>query len=63
MWKHHAIYKSQPCSVIVTFIGYSYMASEVVPTTTISMILKKQCRKVISQATKFVLFIVQLEGE
>jgi hypothetical protein len=41
MWKHHAIYGSRPCSVIVTMGCHLYMIPEVVMTTTISLISTK----------------------
>jgi hypothetical protein len=63
MWKHHVVYESRPHSVIVTLGGHLYMIPEVVLTTTISLILEKQCHKVISQTTKFSLFMIWSEGE
>jgi hypothetical protein len=33
MWKHHVIYESLPCSVIVTFKGHLYRVPELVLTT------------------------------
>jgi hypothetical protein len=53
MWKRHFIYESRPCSVV----------SEAVPTTAVSLISAKQCKKVVSQTDRFVLFMVWLEGE
>jgi hypothetical protein len=59
MWKHHTIYYSQPHSVIITIGGHIYRVPEVFPT----IILEKQCHKVISHTTKFSLFTILLEGE
>jgi hypothetical protein len=63
MWKHHAIYESQPYNVIFTLGGHLYKVLEIALTTATSLISKKQCRKVIFQTTKFSLFTIQLEGE
>jgi hypothetical protein len=63
MWKHHVVYESQPRSVIVTLGGYLYKIPKVVMTTIISLILKKQFRKLISHNPKFSLFTIWLEGE
>lgn len=48
MWKWHVVYESLTYSVIVTLIGQLYEIPKVVPTTTISFILAKQCQKAIS---------------
>jgi hypothetical protein len=58
MYKHHVVYESWPCSVIITIKGHLYRVPEVVLTTTISLILEKQCRKVISHTSKFFLFMI-----
>jgi hypothetical protein len=64
MWKHHVVYKSRPHSVIVTLGGQLYRIPEVASTDYIvSLITTKQCRKVISQTGRFVLFMVWLKGE
>jgi hypothetical protein len=59
MWKCHVFYESRPHSVIVTLGGQSLQdtrgSSDYCPT--------KQCRKVISHMTKFILFMIQSEGE
>jgi hypothetical protein len=59
MLKHHVVYDSPPCSVIVTLRDHLYKILEVVLTT----ISKKQCNKVISHMTKFSFFTIQAEGE
>jgi hypothetical protein len=63
MWKLHAIYESQPCSVIVIVGGQLYRVLEVAPTIATSLISKKQCCKVISQTAKFSFFTAQSDGE
>jgi hypothetical protein len=63
MLKYHAIYVSLPYSVIVTLGGQLYRVPNIDPTTTNSLILAKQCCKVIFQTTKFLLFMIQSHGE
>jgi hypothetical protein len=52
MWKHHVVYESRPCSVIITLGGQLYRIPEVV----LTIVPPKQCRKVISHTEKFILF-------
>jgi hypothetical protein len=59
MWKRHVIYESQPRSVIVTLGGHLYRVPEVV----LTIVSAKQCHKVISHTTKFILFTIWSEGE
>jgi hypothetical protein len=59
MWKHHAIYESRPCRVIVTLGGHIYRIPEVVPTT----VPPKKCRKVVSHTTKFSFFTIYSKVE
>jgi hypothetical protein len=59
MWKHHAIYESRPCSVIITLGVHLYRILEVVPTTVPA---KKSC-KVVSHTTKFSFFTICSKGE
>lgn len=61
MWKPHAVYESRPRSVIVTLGKRLYRIPEVVPKTVVSLITTKQCRKVISQIGKFILFMIRSE--
>ena len=63
MWKRHAVYESRPRSVIITLGKKLYRIPETLPTTAVSLITAKQCRKVISHTGKFVLFMVHYEGE
>jgi hypothetical protein len=63
MWKHHVVYESRPHSVIITLGGQLYRVPEAVPTTVVSLISMKQCRKVVSQTERFFLFMVWSEGE
>jgi hypothetical protein len=48
LWKRHVVYESRPHSVIITLDIKLYRIPEVVPTTSISLISSKQCKKVIS---------------
>ena len=59
MWKNHAIYESQPCSVIVTLGGHLYRILEVVTT----IFPPKKCRKVVSHTAKFSFFTIYSKGE
>jgi hypothetical protein len=61
MWKCHAMYESRPRSVIVTLRKQRYWIPEVVPTIAVSLITAKQCKKVISQAEKFILLMIRPE--
>jgi hypothetical protein len=63
MWKHHVVYESRPHSVIITLGDQLYRVPEAVPTTVVSLISVKQCRKVVSQTRRFFLFMVRSEGE
>jgi hypothetical protein len=58
MWKHHVAYKSRPCSVIITLGDQLYRVPEALPTTVVSLISTKQCRKVVSQTRRFILFMI-----
>jgi hypothetical protein len=55
MWKSHAIYESQPCSVIFTLGGHLYRIPEVVLTT----VPPKKCCKVVSHTAKFIFFTIR----
>jgi hypothetical protein len=59
MWRCHAIYESRPRSVIVTLGGQLYRILEVVS----NIVPPKQCHKVISHTTNFILLTIQLEVE
>ena len=63
MWKHHVVYESRPCSVIITLGKRLYMIPEVAPKASISLISSIQCRKVIAKMEKFVLFMVHSQSE
>ena len=63
MWKHHVVYESRPRSVIVTLGKQLYRILEEVPNIVVSLITTKQCRKVISQTGKFVLFMIHSESK
>jgi hypothetical protein len=59
MWRLHVVYESLPCSIIVTLGGQRYKIPEVV----LTIVLTKQCCKVISHTAKFILFIIWLEED
>jgi predicted TIM-barrel fold metal-dependent hydrolase len=63
MWKHHAIYESIPCSVIVTLGKQLYKILEVAMPTIIHLVSTKKCRKVISHTGKFFLFMIHSQSE
>jgi hypothetical protein len=63
LWKLFVVYESRPRSVIITLNRKLYRILEVVPPSVISLILAKQCRKVISQMGKFVFFIIFSQNE
>ena len=63
MWKHHVVYESQPHSVIITLGKRLDRIPEVAPKASISLISAKQCRKVITQIGKVVLFLVLSQSE
>ena len=63
MWKHRVVYESRPRSVIITLGKRLYRILEVAPKASISLILAKQCTKVISQTGKFVLLMILSQGE
>jgi hypothetical protein len=54
MCRRHVFYESRPYSVIITLGGQLYRIPEVVLTTA----PPKQCCKVISHTTKFILFTI-----
>ena len=58
MWKRHDVYESRPRTVIITLGKRLYRIPEVAPKASISLILAKQCKKVITQTGKFVLLMI-----
>jgi hypothetical protein len=62
LWKHHAIYESRPCSVIITLSKKLYRIPKAVPPNAISLIFSKQCRKVIYYTGKFVFFMIRSQN-
>jgi hypothetical protein len=58
LWKHHDVYESRHCSVIITLNKKLYRIPKAVPPSAISLISAKKCRKVISQMGKFVFFMI-----
>jgi hypothetical protein len=63
LWKCHVVYESRPRSVIITLDWKLYRIPEVVPSTAISLISSKQCRKVISQTKNFFFFMIHSQSE
>jgi hypothetical protein len=63
MWKHHAIYESRPCSVIITLGDQLYRVPEAVPNIVVSLISLKKYKKVASQTGIFFLCMVLSEGD
>jgi hypothetical protein len=61
--KCHVVYESRPRSVIIILNKKLYKILEVVPPSAISLISTKKCRKVISQAEKFVLFMIHSQSD
>jgi len=59
MWKHHVVYEYRHYSVIITLGGHLYRIPKLVLTTN----RPKQCCKVISHTTKFILFKVYSKDE
>jgi hypothetical protein len=59
MWKRHAIYESQPRSVIVALGGHLYRIPEVF----LTIVPPKQCHKVVSHTAKFSFFTICSKGE
>jgi hypothetical protein len=59
MWKDHAIYESQPHSIIVSLGGHIYIIPKVVRT----IVPPKKCRKVVSHTAKFSFFTIYSKGE
>ena len=58
MSKIHIVYESQPHSVFITLGKWLYRIPKVAPKDSISLILAKMWRKVITHMGKFVLFVV-----
>ena len=63
LWKRHVVYEARPHSVIITLDMRLYKIPKVVPSIIISLIYAKQCKKVISQSVKFVLFMIHPQSE
>jgi hypothetical protein len=62
MWKFHVAYESSPHNVIV-WEEISIGIQKVVLTNVVSLFSTKYCRKVISQARKFVLFMFHFKSK
>eukprot|EP00253_Pinus_taeda_P006139 PITA_06139 len=63
LWERHAVYESRPRAVIVTLGNKLYRIPEVAPATAISLVIVKQCSKLISTTGKFVFLMIRLQGK
>jgi hypothetical protein len=63
LWKHHVVYESRPCDVIITLVRQLYRIPEVAPPTVISLIFIKKCSKFISQTRKFIFFVIHAHSK
>jgi hypothetical protein len=57
------VYESIPHSVIINLVRQLYMIPEVASSTSIYLIFAKQCSKVISQAKKFLFFVIHAQNK
>jgi hypothetical protein len=62
-WKHHVVYESRPCSVIITSGRQLYRIPEVELPTSISLISARKCSKVISQTMNFIFFVIHTHSK
>jgi hypothetical protein len=63
LWKRHAVYESRPRDVIITLGNNLYIIPEIAPPTTISLVIAKQCSKLISKTSKFVFLMIHPHGK
>jgi hypothetical protein len=63
LWKQHAVYESRPHAVIITLGNKWYRIPEIVLPTTISLVIEKQCSKLISKTRKFVFLMIHPQGK
>ena len=59
LWKQHVVYESRPCSVIITLANKLYMILEVASPTAISLIIAKQCSKIIFKTRIFFFLMIR----
>jgi hypothetical protein len=63
LWKRHAVYASRLRVVITTLGNKLYRISKIAPPTTISLVIAKQCSKLIAKTKKFVFLIIHPRGK
>ena len=63
LWKWHVVYESQPHVVIFTLGNKLYMIPEVVTRDSISLVIAKQCSKLIPKMGKFVFLVIHPQGK
>jgi hypothetical protein len=63
LWKHHVVYESRPCSVIITLNKKLYRIPEAIPPSVISLISTKKFKNVISQTGKFFFFVIHSQNK
>jgi hypothetical protein len=63
LWKRHVVYESRPHAFIITLGNKMYRIPEIAPPTTISLVIAKQCSKLISQTRKFVFLMIRPQGK
>jgi hypothetical protein len=63
LWKRHVVYESRPHDVIITLGNKLYRIPEIAPPTTISLVIAKQCSKLISKTRKFVFLMICPHGK
>ena len=63
MWKFHVLYESRRFHVIITLGKKLYRIPKTLHVTIVFLIIEKQCKKVISQTRKLILFMVHFLGE
>jgi hypothetical protein len=63
LWKRHPVYESRPRVVIVTLGNKLYRIPEVPPPAAISLVIAKQCNKLISKTGKFVFLMIRPKGK
>jgi hypothetical protein len=63
LWKHHVVYESRHCGVIINLDKKLNRIPKVVPPTTMSLIPSKECIKVSSHTRKFVFLMIHAQSE
>eukprot|EP00253_Pinus_taeda_P036053 PITA_36053 len=63
LWKRHALYESRPHVVIITLGNNLYRIPEVALPSAISLVIAKQCSKLISKTGKFVFLMIRPQGK